>query len=191
MAVKKALVAVSRCLQDCPPLDRDPIPSSRPAAPVVGEKASHEAFPDPHAEFFPHLSSLLPSLSINSGSSTSNARLPSMNIDGDPTLDRNGTWKEVVFRLLCSNAAAGAVIGKKGAIVRALQNQSGAAITFAAPAVQSGERVVTISAFEVSHAAVILGVLLMLEVLFSCFLYMNFLHTYGTYADKIVLAHTP
>ncbi|GLT46911.1 hypothetical protein SLA2020_206380 [Shorea laevis] len=148
LAVKKALVAVSRCLQDCPPLDRDPVPSSRLTAPVVAEKASYETFPDPHAEFFPHLSSMLPPLSINSGSSASNACFPSMNIDGDPTLDKNGTWKEVVFRLLCSNAAAGAVIGKKGAIVRALQNQSGAAITFAAPVVRSGERVVTISAFE-------------------------------------------
>ncbi|GLU13343.1 hypothetical protein SLE2022_299810 [Rubroshorea leprosula] len=148
LAVKKALVAVSRCLLHCPPLDRDPVPSSRLTEPVVAEKASHEAFPDPYAEFFPHLSSLLPPLSINSGSSASNACLASMNIDGDPTLDKNGTRKEVIFRLLCSNAAAGAIIGKKGAIVRALQNLSGAAITFAAPVVRSGERVVTISAFE-------------------------------------------
>ncbi|GKU95022.1 hypothetical protein SLEP1_g8440 [Rubroshorea leprosula] len=148
LAVKKALVAVSRCLLRCPPLDRDPLPSSRLTEPVVAEKASHEAFPDPYAELFPHLSSLLPPLLINSGSSASNACLPSMNIDGDPTLDKNGTWKEVIFRLLCSNAAAGAIIGKKGAIVRALQNLSGAAITFAAHVVRSGERVVTISAFE-------------------------------------------
>ncbi|GKV25077.1 hypothetical protein SLEP1_g34572 [Rubroshorea leprosula] len=145
LAVKKALVAVSSCLQDCPPMDRDPVPPSRPPAPA--ENASYEAFRDLHAELFPHLSSLLPSMSINSASTASNARLPSKDVDGDLTLDKNGTQK-VVFRLLCSNGAAGAIIGKKGAIVRALQNQSGAAIMFAAPAIESGERVVTISAFE-------------------------------------------
>lgn len=135
-------------------MDKDPVPPSRPLAPA--ENASYQAFRDPLAELFPHLSSLLPSMSINSTSSASNARLPSKDVDGDLTLDKNGTHREVVFTLLCSNGAAGAIIGKKGAIARALQNQSGAAIMFAAPAIASGERVVTISAFEVSYAAVIL-----------------------------------
>lgn len=63
----------------------------------------------------------------------------------------NGTRQEVVFRLLCSNDTAGSVIGRKGSIVRALENETGADIRFAAPKTSSGERVVTISAFEVSH----------------------------------------
>uniref|UniRef100_A0A7N2LYS3 K Homology domain-containing protein n=1 Tax=Quercus lobata TaxID=97700 RepID=A0A7N2LYS3_QUELO len=56
--------------------------------------------------------------------------------------------QEVIFRMLCSNNAAGYVIGKKGTIVRAMQNEAGASIMFAAPLTESRERVVTISAWE-------------------------------------------
>ncbi|KAK6258782.1 K Homology domain [Theobroma cacao] len=143
LAVKKALVAVSGCLQACPPLDRESTPMSVPT-----EKPSRGTSPEPHIEFFPHLSSLLPPMSANSVSASSNATFSSMDADGDSNLDSNGTQKEVVFRMLCSNGAAGAIIGKKGAIVRALQNQTGASIMFAAPVTESGERVVTISALE-------------------------------------------
>lgn len=71
--------------------------------------------------------------------------------------DIKGTQQEVVFRMLCTNHAAGWVIGKRGAIVRALQNESGASIMFAAPLTESGERVATISAWEVCHATIIPG----------------------------------
>ncbi|EOX91914.1 RNA-binding KH domain-containing protein, putative isoform 5, partial [Theobroma cacao] len=145
LAVKKALVAVSGCLQACPPLDRESTPMSVPT-----EKPSRGTSPEPHIEFFPHLSSLLPPMSANSVSASSNATFSSMDADGDSNLDSNGTQKEVVFRMLCSNGAAGAIIGKKGAIVRALQNQTGASIMFASPVTESGERVVTISALEIT-----------------------------------------
>ncbi|XP_022775034.1 KH domain-containing protein HEN4 isoform X2 [Durio zibethinus] len=143
LAVKKALVAVSNCLQACPPLDREPTPMTTPT-----ELPSRGTSPDPHKEFFPHLSSLLPPMPANSVSAASNAHFSSMDADRDSNLDSNGTQKEVVFRMLCSNGAAGAIIGKRGAIVRALQNQTGASIMFASPVTKSGERVVTISALE-------------------------------------------
>lgn len=77
---------------------------------------------------------------------------------GDSSQDKKGTQQqEVVFRMLCANHAAGWVIGKKGTIVRVLQNESGASIKFAAPLTESGERVATISAWEVCHATVIPG----------------------------------
>ncbi|XP_021274914.1 KH domain-containing protein HEN4 isoform X5 [Herrania umbratica] len=145
LAVKKALVAVSGCLQACPPLDRESTPMSVPT-----EKPSRGTSPDPHIEFFPNLSSLLPPMSANSVSAASNATFSSMDADGDSNLDSNGTQKEVVFRMLCSNGAAGAIIGKRGAIVRALQNQTGASIMFASPVTECGERVVTISALEIT-----------------------------------------
>ena len=148
MAVKKALVAVSSCLQACPPLDREATPMSTPT-----ELPSHGTSPDQHKEFFPHLSSLLPPMPANSVSGASTAHFSSMDADTDSNLDSNGTQKKVVFRMLCSNGAAGAIIGKRGAIVRALQNQTGASIIFAPPVTESGERVVTISALEVSLKA--------------------------------------
>ncbi|XVE86879.1 hypothetical protein DITRI_Ditri18aG0071100 [Diplodiscus trichospermus] len=143
LAVKKALVAVSGCLQSCPPLGREPSPMS-----TSTELPSRGTSPDPHKEFFPHLSSLLPPMPANSVSCAANAHFSSMDADRDSDLDSNGTQKQVVFRMLCSNAAAGAIIGKRGAIVRALQNQTGASIKFASPVNESGERVVTISALE-------------------------------------------
>ncbi|OMO72969.1 hypothetical protein COLO4_27374 [Corchorus olitorius] len=143
LAVKKALVAVSACLQSCPPLDREPTPMSIPTV-----RPSRGASPDPHKEFFPHLSSLLPPMPANSVSAASSAQLSPMDAEGDSNLDSSSTQKEVVFRILCSNSAAGAIIGKKGAIVRAFQNQTGASIMFATPVTGSGERVVTISALE-------------------------------------------
>ncbi|XVF61497.1 hypothetical protein PTKIN_Ptkin08bG0134400 [Pterospermum kingtungense] len=112
------------------------------------ELPSRGTSPDPHKEFFPHLSSLLPAMQANSVSGALNAHFSSMDADKDSNPDSNGTQKEVVFRMLCTNGAAGAIIGKKGAIVRALQNQTGASIMFAAPVTESGERVVTISAME-------------------------------------------
>ncbi|OMO56302.1 hypothetical protein CCACVL1_26646 [Corchorus capsularis] len=143
LAVKKALVAVSACLQSCPPLDREPTPMSIPT-----ERPSRGVSPDPHKEFFPHLSSLLPPMPANSASAASSAQFSTMDAEGDSNLDSSGTQKEVVFRMLCSNSSAGAIIGKKGAIVRAFQNQTGASIMFATPVTGSGERVVTISALE-------------------------------------------
>ncbi|XP_048232736.1 KH domain-containing protein HEN4 isoform X3 [Ricinus communis] len=139
LAVKKALVAVTDCLHDCPPYEKDPTLLMRPL-----ERASHLASSDPHAEFFPHLSSLLPPLSGNSGTS----HPLSSDAGEDPNQDAEAVRHEVSFRLLCSNGAAGSIIGKKGTIVRTLQNETGASIMFAAPMSMSGERVVTISALE-------------------------------------------
>ncbi|XP_043805499.1 KH domain-containing protein HEN4 isoform X2 [Manihot esculenta] len=139
LAVKKAMVAVTECLHDCPPNNKEPMSLSRPA-----ERASSIASSDPHAEFFPHLSPLLPLSTEN----CTNPHSSSSDADEDPKQDVKSTRQEVSFRLLCSNGAAGSIIGKRGTIVRTLQNETGASIVFAAPTTMSGERVVTISAFE-------------------------------------------
>ncbi|XP_012081696.1 KH domain-containing protein HEN4 isoform X2 [Jatropha curcas] len=139
LAVKKALIAVTECLHDCPPYDRGPMLLTRSV-----ERSSYMASSDPHAEFFPHLSSLLPPLTEN----TVNTHSLSSDAGGNPNQDVKVTQQEVSFRLLCSNGAAGSIIGKKGTIVRTLQNESGASIMFAAPITMSGERLVTISALE-------------------------------------------
>ncbi|KAK8673862.1 hypothetical protein V6N13_112172 [Hibiscus sabdariffa] len=83
----------------------------------------------------------------NAVSGVSNPNFSFVVANGDSKLDSNDTRK-VVFRMLCSNVAAGAIIGKKGAIVRAWQNQTGASIMFESPETENLERVVTISALE-------------------------------------------
>lgn len=141
LAVKKALIAVSHCLQDCPPLDKVAAPLNTPTL-SPPNMAPHY----PQSKLFPHL----------------NPRLPPVRFPYDPSKqttqaneesrhDSKGTELEVVFRLLCSNNTAGSVIGKKGAIVRDLESKTGASIIFAPPLSKFAERIVTISAVEVSH----------------------------------------
>ncbi|XP_021714026.1 KH domain-containing protein HEN4-like [Chenopodium quinoa] len=55
---------------------------------------------------------------------------------------------EVVFKLLCTWGAAGAVIGFKGRRVKALEEETGASILLSAPDDNRVERVITISAYE-------------------------------------------
>ncbi|KAJ6367240.1 hypothetical protein OIU77_003579 [Salix suchowensis] len=86
---------------------------------------------DPHAEFFPHLCSLLPTYSGNIAT------------DGDHK--KPNEQLQVQFRMICSHGAAGRIIGKGGSIVRALQNETGASITLA-PITNSADRLVTVSA---------------------------------------------
>lgn len=143
LAVKKALVAVSGCLQESPPLDRGPTSLRRSI-----EKSHNDPSMDPHAEFFPHLISFSPPMTENSANTASSLHVSSTGVGGDPNVEMKTTEKEVVFRMLCSNGAAGGIIGKRGAIVRGLQHETGASIVFAPQLTQSGERIVTISAFE-------------------------------------------
>lgn len=56
--------------------------------------------------------------------------------------------EEIVFRLLCSNDKVGSLIGKGGAIVRGLQNETGTSIKVQEAVPDSEERVVVISAVE-------------------------------------------
>ncbi|KAK4844877.1 hypothetical protein QYF36_025480 [Acer negundo] len=143
LAVKKALIAVTSCLQDCPRVGNDLGPSSGPV-----EMVHHGDSSDPHREVFADLYSFLPPSTENSVNSLSKIHSSSTYVDRESSLDTKGTKQEVAFRLICSNNAAGGIIGKRGAIVRDLENQSGAFIKFTAPLTGSSERVVTVSALE-------------------------------------------
>ncbi|XP_042495803.1 KH domain-containing protein HEN4-like [Macadamia integrifolia] len=143
LAVKKALVAVSGRLQACPSTDKVQSVLSRPT-----ETNMHGNFPDPHGEFLPHRSSLLPPTSSSSLDYTSRGRLLSTDVDRITALEPKKTQQEVSFRLLCLNDKIGGVIGKGGTIVRALQNETGASISCAGSVAESDERVITVSALE-------------------------------------------
>ncbi|KAH9664319.1 RNA-binding KH domain-containing protein [Citrus sinensis] len=143
LAVKKALVAVTTCLQHLSTMEKSPICFNRPI-----EKVFYSNSSDPHREFFPHLS-LVPPLTGNPSDNASEFHSSSADADRDhPGLDKKGRKQEVALRMLFSGWTASGIIGKRGAIVRSLQNASGALISFAAPLTKSGERVVTISALE-------------------------------------------
>lgn len=153
MAVKKALVAVSRCLQDCAAVDKTRMVGSRPL-----EAVSRETLPDLHVEQLSQRNSLLPtfpSSSINLPSSSisyiSGVRPLSLESDRVPTLDRKHQQQEVVFKIICPNDRVGGVIGKGGSIVRALQNETGATVSVGTSLPESEERLITITASEVSH----------------------------------------
>ncbi|CAK8537123.1 unnamed protein product [Lathyrus sativus] len=138
LAVKKALIYVSHCLQDCPP-------SSKVSLYVPTVSSLDRPISNPHEDLFPHLNSWLPSME---GLSINDASKQTTNSNGNFSLDSKGTGQEVVFRLLCSNNVAGSVIGKKGSIVRTFESQTGASIVFAPPLNQFEDRIITISAFE-------------------------------------------
>ncbi|CAI0403852.1 unnamed protein product [Linum tenue] len=129
LAVKRAIVVVTACLQACSPTERDPSPI--PVRPI--ERSSSKTSFDQHLEFFPHLGSNLPPLN---------------SADTNYSTNGDGGRREVSFRLLVSNNAVGGIIGTGGSIVKSLQNQTGACIRFAALKTWGGERVVTVSALE-------------------------------------------
>ncbi|KAK9166677.1 hypothetical protein Scep_001868 [Stephania cephalantha] len=145
IAVKRAVVAISCCLQDNPPSDKVLIPhmgGSKPAG-----AASYGPIPDLHREI-PHRSTFIPSIPGSSNDYASRGHSMTVEVDKTSTLDSKKIQQEIAFRLLCSNENVGGVIGKGGTIVKALQNETGASISVAATVAESDERVITISGSE-------------------------------------------
>ncbi|XP_061950364.1 uncharacterized protein LOC133673522 isoform X3 [Populus nigra] len=122
VAIKKAVIDVTSCLQDCPPYEKDEVDLSLGA----GRRRSGSSG-EP-------MCSLLPTYSENIAT------------DGDHKKPKEQS--QVQFRMICSHGAAGSIIGTGGSIVRALQNQTGASISFAPPITNSDDRLVTVSALE-------------------------------------------
>ncbi|KAJ0233394.1 hypothetical protein HA466_0283570 [Hirschfeldia incana] len=147
LAVKKALVMVSTFLQNSPPLNGYQPPLCSKAYEPSSTNGNSE---DPHSEFFPNLrsSSLLPNNVSEAAASTSHSPSPRYEEGNSFQGPPKDTDKKVVFKIICTSHAAGGIIGKQGTIIRALQNETGASISFGAPLKASGERVVTISARE-------------------------------------------
>ncbi|KAM1242617.1 hypothetical protein ACFX2G_034955 [Malus domestica] len=139
LAVKKALVAVSGCLQDCPPIDKTRMTGSRP------EAVPRETLPDLRLDQLSQRNSMR-NLPISSMSYATGVRPSSIEAERMPTLETK--QQEVSFRILCANDRIGGVIGRGGSIVRALQNETGASISIAASVAECDERLITVSASE-------------------------------------------
>lgn len=102
MAVKKALVAVSRCLQDCQPVDKTRMISRKPAEAIPAEPA-----PGGRVDFLSQHNLVPPTMPSSTTSYASGSLSLSLKSDRLPSLDANSLQQEVVFRILCSNDRVG------------------------------------------------------------------------------------
>ncbi|WJX42690.1 hypothetical protein P8452_29892 [Trifolium repens] len=127
-AVKKALLAVSSCLQD-----------------NIGNsgafKSSGGAQVEPYPQRGPHPPDHHHSRGYSSFPGSENAG----------PAHRMFVEEEVVYKMLCQQDKVGSLIGKGGSVVRALQNETGASIQIVDAGPDSDERVVVISALENSE----------------------------------------
>ncbi|XP_008237250.1 PREDICTED: KH domain-containing protein At4g18375-like [Prunus mume] len=142
-SVKKALIAVSGRLQDCTLVDKTRMTGSRPL-----EAVPYETLPDLHLDHLSQRNSMLNSLPSSSMSYASGVRPSSIEAERIPTLETKMVQQEVTFKILCANDRVGGVIGKGGAIVRALQNETGAAISIGPSVAECDERLITVAASE-------------------------------------------
>ncbi|KAF7803776.1 KH domain-containing protein HEN4-like isoform X1 [Senna tora] len=155
-SVKKALVAVSRRLQDFPPPARTKIMGSKSYEVVQHESivavphetltaVPRETLPDLHVD---HLLQRSSSLSTLPSSYASGVHSVSAEVNRVSTLDPTTFHQEVSFRILCSIDRVGGVIGKSGSIVRALQNETGATISVGPSVADCEDRLITVTASE-------------------------------------------
>ncbi|XP_028787302.1 KH domain-containing protein HEN4 isoform X1 [Neltuma alba] len=155
-SVKKALLAVSRRLQDFPPSSRTKIWGSKPHEVVQHESLGavpHDTLTIVPRETLPHLHAdhLLQRSSVVSSmpsSYASGVHSVSAEVNRVSTLDPTTLKQEVSFRILCSNDRVGGVIGKGGSIVRALQNETGATISIGPSVEECEDRLITVTASE-------------------------------------------
>ncbi|GER34513.1 RNA-binding KH domain-containing protein [Striga asiatica] len=137
VAVKKALLAVSRLLQTNVLEKRDP-----------GVMSYHGLWHNVHADLSPENSRNTPSFPGNAVEPHSIGHSLSAEVETVPNLDEDNSLRKVVFRFLCSDEIAGWVIGKSGHAVKSFQEETGASIQFTPPLSGSKDRVVIISALE-------------------------------------------
>ncbi|KAM3219806.1 KH domain-containing protein HEN4 [Capsicum annuum] len=143
LAVKKGLVAVSRRLQDCFSVDRN-----RTAENPSLELDSEQTLPPQPVDLPGQRSSMPQPISTSSFSGASGCHPVSLDADKFSSIDSKMPLQEVAFRVLCPNDKVGAIIGKGGAIVKALQNDSGASIAVGPNVAECNERMISITALE-------------------------------------------
>ncbi|CAM8974184.1 unnamed protein product [Rhodiola kirilowii] len=141
LAVKRALVAISGCLQSyVDSVEKDDVMESR--------------FLDSHLELLPERHVIQPRGSLmrvpisrsplnhildGRLSPTNTSRLPTQNLVRQD---------EVSFKILCSNDKVGRVLGKGGSIIKALQTGTGATISIGPQVDDCDDRLITVKATE-------------------------------------------
>lgn len=136
------------------------------------EVVSPEALRDLHVDHLSQRSSQVPSIpGIPSSSINFATRVHPLSLDSEkaPPSHIKMLHQEVVFKILCTSDRVGGVIGKGGAIVKALQNDTGATIAIGATITDCDERLVTVTASEVSHFVIFNDILIMLTLCCLCY----------------------
>lgn len=168
-SVKKALLSVSSCLQDNQRSDANNFAASKPLVPT-----HRGTGPPALADSYPQRGHINGSHSLDYHSrGHSLIPVPENVAIGQ----RKFVEEEIVFRLLCSNDKVGSLIGKGGAIVRGLQNETGTSIKVQEAVPDSEERVVVISALEASTATFLFKCLFIRYATNSLFVKKDFLLT--------------
>ncbi|XP_022763643.1 KH domain-containing protein HEN4 isoform X7 [Durio zibethinus] len=119
-----------------------------PACAGPTEEIVEEALSDLHVDHLSQRSSLVPSIPGSSISYATRAHPLSLESEKAPPLDTKTMQQEVVFKILCPSGRVGGVIGKGGAIIKALQSDTGATITIGATITDCDERLITVTASE-------------------------------------------
>uniref|UniRef100_A0A0D9WYB0 K Homology domain-containing protein n=1 Tax=Leersia perrieri TaxID=77586 RepID=A0A0D9WYB0_9ORYZ len=134
--VRRALVAVSSCLQGERPLD-SLTTSAHSASPMFTQ-----TFPKvPEAE--------LGSLQSDVSTECAKSSIPYIDCpQGVTGIEQTDCLQQFSFRLLCSVNVAGGLIGKNGMVVKAIEVKTGASVDVCTTLNECKERVVTISALE-------------------------------------------
>ncbi|CAI0448581.1 unnamed protein product [Linum tenue] len=143
IGVKKALVAVSRCLQDSQLFDRTRMTGSK-AVEVVPQ----EYFPQARLDVLSQHTSLLAATPNISTSYISGGQSLSLESEKPSNQETRELEAEVSFRILCSSDRVGGVIGKGGSIIQALQNETGASVIIGPTVSDCDERLITVAASE-------------------------------------------
>ncbi|KAJ0984180.1 hypothetical protein J5N97_002536 [Dioscorea zingiberensis] len=144
-AVKKALLAVSNCLQDNPRVEAPNPAISKPHAANFRGTGP----PPPVDPYAPSPRGYIPNM--HGPDFQYRGYSPNTGIDSPMSSHRKVFEEEVVFRMLCPNDKVGSIIGKAGSIVRGFQNETGSSIKVAETVPDSDERVIVISARENSE----------------------------------------
>jgi poly(rC)-binding protein 2/3/4 len=176
-SVKKALVAVSRNLQDRHHADITKMTGQNPPHEVVHHEAlvglpretltsvpretfigapretlnavQRETFTDLHMDNFLHRGSALSTLPSSSSTYATGVHSLSTEVNRVSSLEPKAHHQEISFKMICSNDRIGGVIGKGGNIVRALQSETGATINVGPSVAECEDRLITITASEV------------------------------------------
>lgn len=174
-SVKKALVAVSRNLQDRHHADRTKmmgqnlhevihhealvgVPretlTSVPRETFIGAPREtltavpRETLTDLHVDHLLQRCSALSTLPSSSNSYATGVHSLSAEVNRVSSLEPKAHQQEITFKIICSNDRIGGVIGKGGNIIKALQSETGATISVGPSVAECEDRLITITASE-------------------------------------------
>ncbi|KAK4804257.1 hypothetical protein SAY86_004074 [Trapa natans] len=140
--VRKALILVAGCLQECSPSDKSRTLSSSKTVEAVSVQSLTDFYPD-----LPQRNPPIPAISTSNSYASGFDPLP-FEVAHITPVEAKPLQQEVTFKILCPVDKAGGVIGRGGSIVKALENETGASITVGPIISGCDERLIIVTASE-------------------------------------------